>query len=127
MGAFLQLGAFFKVRGKQLFWNRENHLFCELYGPLAEPGSLSLSNTTNLQDIFIQAAEPGSFSLTNTTNLQDIFIQAAEPGSFSLTNTTDLQDNQQDQVYWYIYIFIVNCSCLYSAYILKPVLSGRNL
>ena len=34
-GIFLQLGAFFlKVGGKTLFWDRENQLFWELYGPL---------------------------------------------------------------------------------------------
>ena len=34
-GHFLQLGAFFlKVGDKILFWDRENQLFWELYGPL---------------------------------------------------------------------------------------------
>ena len=33
-GIFLQLGAFFSVGGKKLFWDRENQLFWELYGPL---------------------------------------------------------------------------------------------
>ena len=34
---FLQLVAlFFKVGGKKLFWDRENQLFWELYGPLVK-------------------------------------------------------------------------------------------
>ena len=36
-GHFLQLGAFYlKVGGKKLFWDRENQLFWELYGPLVK-------------------------------------------------------------------------------------------
>ena len=33
-GIFLQFSFFFKVGGKKFFWDRENQLFWELYGPL---------------------------------------------------------------------------------------------
>ena len=34
-GIFFTIGGiFFKVGGKKLFWDRENQLFWELYGPL---------------------------------------------------------------------------------------------